>query len=72
MADRPTELDLMLDAIDETFKSAIGQFAKNAAIALQQPSAEQGRQVDELLRDIGLVCRARNLMIATVRQRAMS
>jgi hypothetical protein len=67
MADRPTELELMLDAIDETFKSAIGQFAKNAAVALQQSSASEQQQFTEIKRDIALVCRARNTMVDIVK-----
>ncbi len=66
MADRPTELDLMLDAIDETFKSAIGQFAKNAAIALEQIPAQQGVQIGKIEDSIALVRRARRLMITMV------
>lgn len=31
MADRPTELELMLDAIDDAFKDEISQFAKDMA-----------------------------------------
>jgi hypothetical protein len=32
VSDRPTELDIALDAIDDDFKAAIAQFAKTFAI----------------------------------------
>lgn len=66
MSERPSELDLMLDAIDDAFKIEMTQFAKDAAVALQQAPKQQGAEVDKIADDIGLVRRARNLMIATV------
>lgn len=35
MADRPTELELSLDAIDDVFKAVIGQFTKDKIEGVQ-------------------------------------
>lgn len=56
MADRPTELELSLDAIDEAFKSAIVQFTKDRA---------EGAQID-IAAGLRKVLIARKAMVAMV------
>lgn len=48
MADRPSAREIALDAIDDAFKQAVTQFAKNYAVAAQTPSAaSQFKAVDD-------------------------
>ena len=66
MSERPSELDLMLDAIDDAFKSEITQFAKDVAVALQQQPKEQESELAKIVENIALVRVARSTMIAKV------
>lgn len=57
MADRPTVHDIALDAIDDAFKQAVIQFAKNAAT---------GDTPEILLNGLKRVYASRQLMIKLV------
>lgn len=55
MTDRPTEMDLALDAIDDAFKSVIEQLTRNA---------EEGSSVEFTHAAVHKIRKARTLMIA--------